>query len=99
MATLAAFLCLTVLLILAGFAFYCRRVMNTPVLADLKRGSPAYAHIGPAGRFRTSITRPTPLPAGPIAGSTPSAVRGCLITHTPLPLLARREDAVTPMRE
>ena len=26
--------------------------MNTPVLADLKRGSPAYACIGPAGRFR-----------------------------------------------
>lgn len=47
LATLAALLCLTVVSILAGFAFYGRRVMSEPVLSDLKRGSPAYACIGP----------------------------------------------------
>jgi len=58
LATLVALLCLTVVSILAGFAFYCRQVMSAPVLSDSKRGSPAYACIGPTLDARRPGFRP-----------------------------------------
>lgn len=61
LATLATLLCLTIVSLLASFAVYCWGVMSAPVLSDSKRGSPAYACIGPMldakrPRFRPEAT-------------------------------------------
>jgi hypothetical protein len=58
LATLAALLCLTIVAVLAGFAFHCRRVMNAPVLAEARRGSSAYGCIGQALDSRRPRFRP-----------------------------------------